>query len=93
MDVMGGVLLDDGTDLKLVTGVDDHSRFCVAAGLVQTCDREGGVDVFKASMLTLRRPRRGADRQRQGVHRSLRGPTRQRCCSIACVARTGSHIG
>ena len=51
MDVMGGVLLDDGTDLKLVTGVDDHSRFCVAAGLVTTCDRRAVCDVFKASML------------------------------------------
>ena len=35
MDVMGGVELDDGTELKVVTGVDDHSRFCVAAGLVR----------------------------------------------------------
>jgi transposase InsO family protein len=34
MDVMGGVFLDDDTELKVVTGVDDHSRFCVAAGLV-----------------------------------------------------------
>jgi transposase len=35
MDVMGGVLLDDGGELKLVTGIDDHSRFCVACGLVR----------------------------------------------------------
>jgi transposase InsO family protein len=35
MDVMGGVLLEDGTELKAVTGIDDHSRFCVAAGLVK----------------------------------------------------------
>jgi transposase InsO family protein len=35
MDVMGGVLLHDDTELKVVTGVDDHSRFCVAAGLVR----------------------------------------------------------
>jgi len=35
MDVMAGVVLDDGSDLKLVTGIDDHSRFCVAAGLVE----------------------------------------------------------
>jgi transposase InsO family protein len=34
MDVMGGVWLDGGDQLKVVTGVDDHSRFCVAAGLV-----------------------------------------------------------
>jgi transposase InsO family protein len=35
MDVMGGVKLDDGTELKIVTGGDDHSRFCIVAGLVR----------------------------------------------------------
>ena len=30
-----GVLLEGGAELKLVTGIDDHSRFCVAAGLVR----------------------------------------------------------
>lgn len=35
MDVMGGVLLSDGTELKAITGIDDHSRFCVIAKLVQ----------------------------------------------------------
>lgn len=34
MDVMGGVLLQDGTECKVVTGIDDHSRFCVIATLV-----------------------------------------------------------
>jgi transposase InsO family protein len=34
MDVMGGVILQDDTECKVVTGVDDHSRFCIAAGLV-----------------------------------------------------------
>jgi transposase InsO family protein len=33
MDVMGGVLLSDGTELKAITGIDDHSRFCVIAKL------------------------------------------------------------
>jgi transposase InsO family protein len=33
MDVMGGVRLADGHELKIVTGIDDHSRFCVAAAL------------------------------------------------------------
>lgn len=51
MDVMGGVMLDDGTDLKIVTGVDDHSRFCVAAGLVTRATSRAVCDVFKASML------------------------------------------
>src|SRR6266496_2604901 len=34
MDVMGGVLLEDGTECKVFTGIDDHSRFCVIAKLV-----------------------------------------------------------
>jgi transposase InsO family protein len=51
MDVMGGVLLDDGSDLKVVTGIDDHSRFCVAAGLVTRATSRAVCEVFKASML------------------------------------------
>jgi len=34
MDVVGGFLLADGTSAKALTGVDDHSRFCVAAKLM-----------------------------------------------------------
>jgi transposase InsO family protein len=34
MDVVGGVLLDDGTECKVLTGVDDHSRFCVCVGIM-----------------------------------------------------------
>src|SRR5579885_2957717 len=34
MDVVGGLLLADGTDCKILTGVDDHSRFCVCAGVM-----------------------------------------------------------
>jgi len=34
IDVMGGVRLTDGTQLSVVTGIDDHSRFCVIAKLV-----------------------------------------------------------
>ena len=31
LDIVGGVFLADGTEVKVVTGVDDHSRFCVIA--------------------------------------------------------------
>ena len=34
MDVVGGVLLADGTECKVLTGIDDHSRYCVCAGLM-----------------------------------------------------------
>jgi len=29
MDIVGGVLLADGSEAKVVTGVDDHSRYAV----------------------------------------------------------------
>ncbi len=31
MDIVGGVRLVDGSEAKIVSGVDDHSRFCVSA--------------------------------------------------------------
>jgi hypothetical protein len=34
LDVVGGVLLADGTECKILTGIDDHSRFCVCAGVM-----------------------------------------------------------
>ena len=35
LDVMGGIWLADGRELKAVTAIDDHSRFCVAAGVIE----------------------------------------------------------
>ena len=34
MDTVGGFLLADGSHAKALTGVDDHSRFCVSAKLM-----------------------------------------------------------
>ena len=34
MDVVGGFLLADGSHAKALTGIDDHSRFCVSAALM-----------------------------------------------------------
>jgi transposase InsO family protein len=34
MDVMGGVRLTNGAQLSVITGIDDHSRFCVIAAVV-----------------------------------------------------------
>jgi transposase len=34
MDVAGGFLLADGSHAKALTGVDDHSRYCVSAALM-----------------------------------------------------------
>ena len=34
-DIMGGVFLASGQELKVITGLDDHSRFCVIAKLLE----------------------------------------------------------
>ena len=34
LDVIGGIALEGGRYLKVGTGVDDHSRFCVLATVV-----------------------------------------------------------
>lgn len=34
MDIVGGVFLADGSEAKIVTGIDDHSRYCVIAAVV-----------------------------------------------------------
>jgi transposase InsO family protein len=50
MDVMGGVLLSDGTEAKIVTGIDDHSRYCIAAGLVSRATSKAVCEVLTAAL-------------------------------------------
>jgi transposase InsO family protein len=52
MDTVGGFLLADGTKAKALTGVDDHSRFCVSAFLMP---REGSRRVCEGLALAMRR--------------------------------------
>jgi hypothetical protein len=50
LDVMGGVLVDDGTELKAVTAIDDHSRFCLAGGLVERATSRPVCGVFARAL-------------------------------------------
>ena len=52
LDIVGGVFLADGTEAKVVTGVDDHSRYCVIATVVA---RATGRAVCLAFAAALRR--------------------------------------
>jgi transposase InsO family protein len=52
LDVVGGIFLTDGTELKALTGVDDYSRFCVAAGLVERANSRAVCGVFVDAMRT-----------------------------------------
>jgi transposase InsO family protein len=50
LDVMGGIWLTDGRELKAVTGIDDHSRFCVAAGLVERANARSVCRILTQSL-------------------------------------------
>ena len=50
MDVMGGVRLASGGELKVVTGIDDHSRFCVCAHLTPRATARPVCEAFLAAM-------------------------------------------
>ena len=52
MDVVGGFLLADGTAAKALTGIDDHSRFCVSAKLMPKERTQLVCDAFAAAMKT-----------------------------------------
>lgn len=50
MDVVGRIFLADGTELSAVTGIDDHSRFCVSARLVARATARPVCDALAAAM-------------------------------------------
>jgi transposase InsO family protein len=50
MDLVGGFLLADGTSAKALTGIDDHSRFCVSARLMPRERTQLVCDGFVAAM-------------------------------------------
>jgi transposase len=50
LDIVGRVLLADGTECKLVSGIDDHSRFCVLAVLVARATGRAVCAAFAAAL-------------------------------------------
>jgi transposase InsO family protein len=52
MDVVGGFLLADGRRAKALTGIDDHSRFCVSAYLTLRETAQRVCDGLAAAMRT-----------------------------------------
>ncbi len=50
MDVTASVFLADGTECKLISGIDDHSRFCVIATVVRRATARAICRAFLAAM-------------------------------------------
>ncbi len=50
MDLVGRIFLADGTELHAVTGIDDHSRYCVSAKLVLRATARPVCDALAAAL-------------------------------------------
>ena len=76
IDIVGGIrLVDVATgevrEAKIVTGVDDHSRFCVIAKVVERATGRAVCLAFAAGAGPVRGAGGGDHRQRQAVHRPV----------------------
>jgi transposase InsO family protein len=52
LDIMGGAFVSDGTEAKIVTGLDDHSRYCVIGQVVVRATGRAVCLAFAAALRT-----------------------------------------
>ena len=52
MDIVGGVRLVDGSEAKIVSGIDDHSRFIISAYVVERATAKPTCDALAFAMRT-----------------------------------------
>ena len=52
LDLVGGIYLADGRECKLLSGIDDHSRFVVSAAVLAIPSGRAVADAFTAAMRT-----------------------------------------
>jgi len=50
MDIVGGVRLVDGSEAKIVSGIDDHSRFVISAAVVARATARPVCDALEAAI-------------------------------------------
>jgi len=91
MDIVGGVRPVDGSEAKIVSGIDDHSRFAVCAQVVARATARPVCAALETAMTRHGVPEQVlTDIHRQGVRRPVRGRARGRCASIGSAQTTGS---
>jgi transposase InsO family protein len=93
LDIMGGVFLADGRECKLVTGIDDHSRFVVIATVVTEPSARAVREAFSAAMTRHGVPSEVLTDNGNNSLADSPSLTPPRCCLSGSVGRTGSPPG
>lgn len=88
LDLVGGIYLADGRECKMLTGIDDHSRFVVVAAVLAVPSRRAVADVFLKAMRIYGVPAEVlTDSSSPADSLNL---AQRRCCSSGCAGRTAS---
>ena len=91
MDIVGRFHLSDGTEVKVVTGVDDHSRFCVCARVVARATARPVCEALQWALRTHGVPDQIlTDNGKVFTAASAKGP--DRCSSTGSAPTTASAI-
>ena len=100
IDIVGGIRLVNPVtgelrEAKIVTGIDDHSRFCVMAAVVERATARAVCLAFAQALARYGVPEEViSDNGKQFTDRFSRyGPCGVRCCSTRSAARTASLTG
>ena len=93
LDIVGGVRLADGRECKLVTGIDDHSRFMVIAAVVAvpTGEQCARLSPRRCAVMACHSTCCPTTESSSPADTSAR--SRSRCSSSGCAGRMASPSG
>ena len=74
LDLVGGILLAGSRECKMLTGIDDHSRFVVVAAVLEKPSGKAVCEAFIAAMQRWGVPFEVLHRQREEVYRQVQSP-------------------
>jgi hypothetical protein len=90
MDIVGGVILADGPEAKVVTGVNDHSRFCVIATVVARPTGRAVCAAFGTALRAFGIPEEVLTDMASSSPAGSVDPAAGRCSSTGSAGRTAS---
>jgi hypothetical protein len=93
LDLVGGVYLADGRECKMLTGIDDHSRFVVIATVLAVPSGRAVADAFLKAMRVYGVPSEALTDNGNNSPAGSPNPGRRRCCSSGSAVRRGSPPG
>src|SRR4051794_24363964 len=91
LDIVGSCFLTDGRELKVFTGIDDHSRYCVIAAVAPRATARAVCTAFVQALRAFGCPQQVLSDNGNSLPAGSGGHARWRCCSSGSAAATASR--